>query len=383
MAGGYGVERFGQAYYGTEGLDLAGESLIISQALRDVLSGDDPRAVECYVDVTVGGVAVPKIESIDIERGLDGRIGLARVYVLCSADAIPSGIATNATVTITAGIRFAGADASAQIFSGRVDEWTPPDLGDIRGTLIAYDAAKILDEASVSGTASGDYAAWVELQASALSMDAGFSVVMKGSAVELGRSYISGFRRLGGPYPLLAFSTLLEAVNVLPSITEKRFCCVNGAGDLVVVDPAYVDTEGAQFDFSKVISSREVTRASERYNRVKYSNFVGYAAGVLNTLYEGTYNDTSDQAIYGVMELSGGVLNNLPISDAEMQLYAASVASVSQRRKWEIVTRFNPFVDIGSRHVFPAGNAQVGSIAHSLRSTGLWTTKMEVWGDAA
>jgi hypothetical protein len=389
---GYGAEHYGQAYYGVDGIDLPVSTLVLSQAFQDILTGADPKPIECYADVTVGGVAIPKVEGITIERALGDRMGTARVTVLCTASTAPTSIIENAEIVITAGLKYGIGSAGIQVFRGRVDSWKPPDEGEIRGQLFAYDGAKRLEDASVSGAMTGDVATWLADQCAALSMGTGFAVVTKGTAVNIATSYsLAGFR------------SVLDAAQVLVSAWERRYVFFNGAGELVIFDPQYIAYDAPQFEFSRAISFRELTDTSKRFNRVAYSNYIGYAHDFVtytltvtesgaNTItasnvstvpiISGTYNDAADQATYGVLELSGGVQNNIPTTDALLLAYATSVSRESKRSRYQFTTRFNPFLELGTMHSFAVANYFTGRLRHSLTSSGLWTTDAELWGAA-
>lgn len=389
---GLGRDRFGQAYFGTDGIDLPVSSLVLSQSLYDILTGLDPKAIETYCAVTVGGVAVPYVESITIERGLAERLGTARITVLCTSAEVPSGIAENAEVIITAGVKFGAGSAGAQVFIGRVDNWTAPDPGKIRGTLTAYDDAKRLEDASVSGSAGGDLATWIESRAVPLAMTSGFQVVNRGLPVIVRAGYsVTGFR------------SVLEAADTMVSAYDRRYLFLSGQGDMVLFDPDHADTSAAAFDYSRVISFREKADTTKRYNRVAYSNYIGYAhdfvtysltqtpegQGTITAstvgsapIISGTYNDLADQAIYGVLALSGGVQNNLCVDSVELLAFAESVASESQRARRNLTARFNPFLELGSRLEVGGESGFVGKLRHEIRAGSLWLTDMDFWGAA-
>jgi hypothetical protein len=389
MAGFGTTDRYGQAYYGVEGVDLPVSSLVLSSALYEILAGNDPAAMECYVDVTVGAVALPYVEAVTIERGLGDRLGQARITVLCDADDVPSGIVENAEVLISAGVRFGSGEAAAQIFAGRVDNWTAPDKGKIRGTLTAYDDAKRLEDASVSGQAGGDLAAWIEGKAAPLSMVGGFQVINQGAPVVIPASYsVTGFR------------SVLEAATKMVSAYDQRYVFFSGQGDMVLFDPEYAEGSSSQFSMDRVISFRAKTNTDKRYNRIPYSNYVGYAhdfvtysltlnpegqnnitASTVSSvpIISGTYNDTADQAIYGILNLSGGVQNNICASNAELLAFAESVGKESKRQRYQLSTRFNPFLEIGSRNTVQSLPGFIGRLRHEIRAGSLWRTDMEFW----
>lgn len=387
---GRNSDRYGQAFYGLDGAELSVTSLVLSEALYAILAGTDPKAIECFVDVTVGGVAVPYLESITIERGLSDQMGTCRLTVLCTSDAVPAGIAENAAVIVTAGVKFGTGTASQQVFAGRVDNWTPPDRGKIRGTLTAYDDAKRMDDDTVSGTMSGDLATWLGTETSTLSMGSTFSIVQKGAAVTIPTTYsLTGFR------------SLLDAAKAMVSALDMRYLFFSGAGDLVLFDPDYADdTADPQFTFDRVISFREMANTSQRFNRIGYSNYIGYAhdfvtftltvnpggansiqASEISTvaIISGTYNDAEDQAIYGILDLPGGVQNNICATDGELSAYAASVAAESQRSKFSLSVRFNPFLELGQKHLYGTTNGFVGRLRHNLTAGQLWTSDVEFW----
>jgi hypothetical protein len=286
-------------------------------------------------------------------------------------------------------VRFGSGEASAQIFAGRVDNWTAPDKGKIRGTLTAYDDAKRLDDEGVSGTAGGDLAAWIEDQASDLSMVSSFQVISLGLPVTIPAGHtVTGFR------------SVLEAAQNMVSAYDQRYLFFSGLGDMVLFDPDYASGTTSQFSMDKVISFRAKNNTDKRYNQIAYSNYVGYAYDFVTyaltvnpegddtftassvsatPIISGTYNDAADQAIYGVLPLFGGVQNNICASDAELLAFATSVATESQRQRYQLSTRFNPFIEIGSRNTVQSIDGFVARLRHEIRAGSLWTTQMEFW----
>ncbi len=106
----------------------------------------------------------------------------------------------------------------------------------------------------------------------------------------------------------------------------------------------------------------------------------GNAPGIVQI--SGTYDDLADQAIYGVLELSGGVQNNICTSDAELLAYATSVATESQRDKRFAQVRFNPFLELGDVVTYQTGTYFVARLQHNMNPDELWTTTVELWGVA-
>jgi hypothetical protein len=337
----------------------------------------------------VGGVLITKIGSGRIERSLGADMGKAEMTILCSADDLPASIVENAEVIVTAGVRFGSGSVTQQVFRGNVDSWVPPNAGEINGQLIAFDGAKRLQDADVSGNITGDVANWIADRASTLDMGTGFAVIEKGSPVAIPQAYsLSGFR------------SVLDASKTLVSAFTQKYVFFSGAGEMIIFDPAKSILETPLVDFSRAISFRPITDTSKRYNRIRYTNYVGYAHDFVtyeltqtNTgansihassvssvpILEGVYDDTIDQGTYGILELSGGVQNNICLTDAQLLAFATSVSTESKRARKAFTARFNPILELASSLTFRGVQYFVASLAHNFNATSLWTTDMEIW----
>lgn len=386
----YGRDRYGQAYYGVDGIDLAISTVVIGDDLQSILNGADPKPIECAANVTIGGAAMPYIKDITIERGLAQRLGFANITILCDPDDLPAEIVENAEVVITTTITFASGTLTEQIFRGRVDSWTAPNKGEIEGRVEAFDGAKRLDDASISGSMTGDVANWLRDRCASLSMGDGFAVIERGEPVLLPTAHnLTGYRNV------------LDAAVALVSAFDKRYVFFNGYGEMVLLDPDAAATEPPIITFNRAIAFRRIFDASKRYNRIAYSNYVGYAFDFVTytlsvtpegtntitaanvedrTILSGTYNDAADQALYGVLELSGGVQNNICSTDEQLSTYAESVATESQRDRYSFTNRFNPLLEIGTTHTFNSNTYFIGRMRHNISTAALWTTDLEFWG---
>jgi len=390
--GSYGRDRYGQAYYGVNGVDLAVSTFVISDALQAILNGDDPSPIECAASVTIGGAAIPFIKNIKIERGLAERMGRADITILCDPTDLPATIAENAEVVISTEITFSGGSLSEQIFRGRVDKWTAPNRGEIEGRLECYDGAKRLDDVDIRGSMTGDVANWITDRAALLDMGTGFAVIERGDPVEI-----------PAPHNLTGYRSLMQAAVALVSAFNQRYIFFTGAGEMVLFDPSTAAAEAPQVTFARAISFREKLDTSKRFNRVRYSNYVGYAHDFVtyqltvtpegaNTItasnvsttpiLSGIYDDLADQAIFGVLDLSGGVQNNICTTVEQLEAYAESVANESQRKRYSFGNRFNPLLEIGTTHAFQGDAYFIARIRHNISTTALWTTDLEFWGVA-
>lgn len=390
--GGYGKDRYGQAYYGVEGYDLAMSTLVISAELQAILSGADAKPIECAADVTIGGVAVPYIKDIKIERALSDRMGKAQLTILCDADNLPANIIQNAEVIISSKITFGSGTFTRQIFAGRVDTFTAPNKGQIEGQIACFDGAKRLDDADVSGSMIGDVANWLRDRCSTLDMGTGFAIIEEGEPIEI-----------VSPHNLVGYRNVIDAAIALASAYNQRYVFFTGAGEMVIFDPTSAASTTPQITFARAIAFREMLDTSKRFNRISFSNYVGYAHDFVtyaltvtpegvntitasnvgtNTIISGVYEDLADQAIYGVLDLSGGVQNNICSTEAQLDAYAESVSVESKRRRFSFSNRFNSLLELGTTHTFNGASYFIGRIRHNISTQSLWTTDVEFWSVA-
>jgi hypothetical protein len=194
---------------------------------------------------------------------------------------------------------------------------------------------------------------------------------------------------------------VLDAAVALVSAFDRRYVFFNGYGEMVLLDPDAAATEPPIITFNRAIAFRRIFDASKRFNRIAYSNYVGYAYDFVTyaltvtpegtntitaanvedkSILSGVYEDAADQAIYGVLDLSGGVQNNICSTAEQLEAYAKSVATESQRERYGFTNRFNPLLEIGTTHTFNGATYFIGRMRHNISAGALWTTSLEFWG---
>lgn len=387
MAYGFGVDRYGQSYYGVQGGSIQCSALVLSRELYDILAGNTPTPISCFADVTVGGTPVTNIEEIIVERAIWNKFGTVHIG-FHTANAAALSLPQNADLVVSAGVKFGSIVASQNIFVGGLDAFLAPSLGESRATLDGYDNSKRIQNADSGNAMQGDVATWLAGIASSLSMGANFRVIQRAAPVNILRLY-----------SLVGFRDGLSAANALVSAYRQNYLFSTGLNELVILDPTTLAGATPLFALSKVTKAAALADSVSRYNQIPYSNYTGYARDFVtyqltinpngsstvtsatvgsSPIVSGTYNDAADQAIYGIMK-SPEMQNGICQTDAELAAWAATVADESQREKADFETSFNPFVDLGSVIQYESELYFVARVRHFATASAFWTTRLELW----
>ncbi len=385
MSTGWGIDRYGRAYFGTNGLQIPVSTLILSDELYDALAGNTQEPFEYFADVQVGGVALPHVESISIDRAIDRKSGLCTI-IFHTASAVVQGVSANAEVSVSAGLRQNGAVAWQTVFRGRLDQYVAPDLGKTEARIEAFDIGRILDTEAPGSKITGDVAAWLQAKVEALGI-LGLQVVTRGSSPILDREL-----------SLNAYRTILDAARIMASGDIWRYVFAVGNGSIIVLDPASLATQSPLFTLTRALKAQPVTDASTRYNKVPYSNYVGYAAdqvaylvtvnpdgsSTIQTsgsssapLISGIYEDVADQAVYGVLE-SNSLLSPVPTSKEAFEGLAASFVTESRRSRIDFETAFNPFFDLGDVCEYDNNRYFAARVRHTIKAGRFWGSAWEL-----
>ncbi len=190
-----------------------------------------------------------------------------------------------------------------------------------------------------------------------------------------------------------------SAAQMLATGDKWRYVFQRGSGEFVVLDPSALATAPPLFVLAKAMDYSEIIDTMNRYNRVPYSNYTGYAQDVVGyaitvntdgsstvsatslgtaSLVAGTYNDTADQTTYGILEAP--ILQNpIPTTAGEFDILAASFAAETQRRKFKFKVPHNPYFDLGNVCQYQSANYFCASIRHDISAGGFWTSEQELW----
>lgn len=385
MGIGWGIDRYGQSYFGIEGFQIPASSLLLSDELYDVLVGNSPEPLDYFADVTVGGISVPHVESIDISRSIDQKAGTCGI-TFHTASATVAGVVANAEVIVNAGVRRGGATAFQTIFRGRLDQYTAPDLGQTAARIEAFDYGWVLDHTAPGSKITGNVAAWLQGKVDALGVS-GLQVITRGSVPVLSREL-----------SLNAYQTILDAAQVMSAGDTWRYVFAIGNGSIVILDPASLASQTPLFTLTRAIKAQPVTDTSMRFNQVPYSNYVGYAADAVAylvtvnsdgsstiqtsgsssaPLVSGTYNDAADQASVGVLP-SSSLLSPVPTTIEAFEILAASFSAESMRGRVDFETALNPFFDLGDVCEYDDERYFAASVKHSLRAGSFFTSAWQL-----
>lgn len=362
---GYCSDRYGQAYFGAEGFNLQIQTLVLADDLMAALTGSTLTPVTPFADVTVGGVALANVESIEIERSIWQKIGTCKIH-FHTATSIAT-LIPNAAIIVTAGIRTGTSTVSQKLFVGRLDKYQAPGLGESLGVIDGYDNARLLQDQFLQCSMSGDVATWIASVLDGVSMGDDFQILSKCDPINMVWYVI-----IPGTLDAMVLSdTLINAFTT-------HYLFLTGMNELTILDPAWIAADDALFAYSKVLKDEPVLESTGRFNQVPYSFLDDYLVTYAGHPDSGTYNDTTDQATYGVMP-HPGVQNGFCTTSAQFVTMATSIATESQRARKKLQVPFNPMIDLG--HVLSYGGTKyfVAKILHLIDATRFWQTDLEVW----
>lgn len=388
--GGWNNERFEHLYFDCDALFIPCSTLILDQSLYDVLAGNTPGIVEYFADVTFGPSSTPLlyIDEIYTERTFENLKGNMHLGFHTATSPI-AGLIANAEIKVVAGIRFNGKTATQQRFVGKIEEVVYPSEGQTRGTIDAFDDGQILADSSCnSGTLIGDVVSWIQTRASQLSMSTNFQVVPRTPGITLVNSHF------------LSYSSFSDAIKTVSDAFQKHYVFFTGLNELVILDPSILSAVTPLFTLASagIQTLKEIDSASDRFNRIPYSNYSGYSKnfvtyqvsvqpdgtssinGVTITgtgFLSGVYNDTADQATFGILS-NDGTQNNICATDAELQTFCATVAEESQRARLEVEIAYNPFVDLGNVIQYDSENWVISRIRDRIQAGQIWKTLLEL-----
>lgn len=387
----------GLSWFDTEFVYLPCSATIISETLLDMLCGNTGGSVEYFADVRFGDslTALPRIDSISIEREMGQIMGTCHVGVI--SDDLPlAGLDQGALVTVDLGVKFAGTTASQKAFHGRIKKMVnPSDGASIRGYFDAFDGGRELvdagpgvgDNTGANATnlppqITGDIFPWLQRRVAELPL-AGIMVRQRTAGV----SVPSG--------TLLAYPSLRDAVHAMVNAYTHHYCYFTGANELVVLDAEVLSAETVLFSLGQkgILKKQKIDSLLDRFNRAPYQKVGTTAAASVYWVDEagvmhqtaasetdtvtGTYNDTTDQASFPVLA-SDTLRNDILTTAAQFDTLAASVCDESQRDRYDLTIRFNPFIDLGDVITMDSSRWFIYRLRHNIEPGKQWETKVEV-----
>lgn len=383
----YSLSRYGQSYYGIDGGQILLSSLLLDSAVYDALVGNTVEPLEYFADVYVGGVQIANVERIVITRSIYKESGNADISFHHLPGTTPAGISAGAEVQVFSGIKRSGVAASQSVFLGKLDVYEAPTPGTTRARISAYDYGNRLSKAEAWSSMSGYLSAWLSARVSELGASSLF-VTDIGTPANIGRSInLNGYRGV------------MAAAIMLATGDKWRYIAQRGSGEIIILDPTALASADPLFTLAKALDYSEIVDTTNRFNRVPYSNYTGYAQDVVGyaitinadgsstvsttslgtgTPISGTYDDAADQATYGVME-STILQNPIPTTTELFETLAASYAAESQRRKWAFRVPHNPYFDLGNVCSYDGSSHFAASIRHEMSAGAFWTSDWELW----
>lgn len=387
----------GLSWYDTETAYIPCSATIINATLLNMLCGNTGGAVEYFADVKYGDslTALPLIDSISIEREM-GQI-MGTLHCGCLSDSFPiSGLNQGALVTVDLGVRFGGVTAAQKAFHGRIKKMTnPSDGASIRGYFDAFDGGRELvdagpgvgDNTGANATnlppqITGDVLAWLQRRV--------LELPLEGIIV---RSRTSGITAPAGT--LLAYPSLRDAAKAMVNAYTHHYSYFTGSNELVILDADTLSSETVLFALGQkgILKKQKIDSLLDRYNRVPYQKVGTTSAasvywvdddGVMHQdaasetdTVTGTYNDATDQASYPILT-SDTLRNDILTTTAEFDTLAASVCVESQRERYDLQIRFNPFIDLGDVITMDSSRWFVYRLRHDIEPGRQWQTRIEV-----
>jgi len=391
------ISRLDRSYLDVEEVLLPCSTMILSQEIYDLLAGNIAGTVEYFADVRFGAslTQLDYVDMVSIEREMGQIAGILHIGFMTEATPV-SGLSEGKIITAEAGMRFNGKTASQKVFHGKIKKITYPSAGDsIRAYLDAYDAGKdMIDESPGLGdndganavdlppAISGSVFDWLRNRLLSLGVS-GVLLVPKGDDITVPAD------------TLIAYTSLHEALKATTNAYNYRYAYLTGANELVILDPTTLSSISPLFSLASqgITKQQRIDSLIDRVNRVPYqkagntadaSIYYVDSSGVLRqtaaaavTAITGTYNDATDQASYPVLT-SDTLRNDIVTTAAQFETLAASFADETQRERYNIEIRFNPFLDLG--HVIQIGTDKffVYRIRHEIQVGKPWETKVEV-----
>lgn len=383
----YGISRYGQSYYGIDGGQITLSSLLLDAGLYDALVGNTVEPLEYFADVYVGGVQLANISTITIDRMIWRESGRCEISFHHAPGTTPAGIAANAEVQVYAGLKRLGVPASQSVFLGRLDVYEAPTPGTTLARITAFDYGNKLSKADAGASMSGYLSSWMAARVADLGAS-GLFVSDVGAPANIARSInLNGYRGV------------MSAAQMLATGDKWRYVFQRGSGEIVILDPTALSSEDPLFELARAFDYSEIVDTQSRFNRVPYSNYTGYAQDVVGYAItinsdgsstvsttslgdidpvNGTYNDTTDQSSYGVLEAP--ILQNpIPTTAGEFETLAASYADETQRRKWRFRVPHNPFFDLGNVCEYESEKYFAASVRHEISASDFWKSEWELW----
>lgn len=383
----YGISRYGQSYYGVDGFGITLSALLLDAGLYNALVGNVVEPLEYFADVYVGGVQIANGSNITITRQVWSESGQCEISFHHVPGSTPTGIAPNAEVQVYSGLKRLGVPAFQSVFLGRMDIYEAPTPGTTLARVTAFDYGAKLSKAEAGASMVGYLSTWLSARVAEIGAT-GLYVSEIGTAANITRSInLNGYRGA------------MAAARMLATGDKWRYVFQRGLGELVVLDPTALSTVTPLFILAKALDYSEIVDTQNRFNRVPYSNYTGYAQDIVGyaitvnpdgsstvsatslgggALVSGTYNDTADQTTYGIA--SAPILQNpIPTTTGEFDALAASYATESQRRKWRFKVPHNPFFDLGNVCQYGTEKYFAASIRHEISAGSFPISEWELW----
>ena len=393
----YEISRFDRAYFDTDAAVLPCQTMAIGDEIYDILAGNTPGTVEYFADVayTDSDTALPYVDMISIERSMEQIAGTLHVGFMASSFPV-SGLVQGVKITVQAGIRYGGKTAYMKVFHGRTQKVTNPSDGEsIRGYLDAYDAGKDLQDEEV-GTGqntgpdainlppaiSGDIFVWFADRLSTL-QTADVELYLRTDATSVPDD------------TLVAYQSVAEAFKALANAYHFRYLFMTGDNRLCVLDPDFLSAADPLFTLAQggIARKQKIDSLIDRINRVPYAKAGSTADSSIYWVDEfgvmrqtaaeevdaitGTYNDTTDQASYPILE--GDTLrNDIVTTAAELETLAEEYADETQRDRYDLVIRFNPFIELGDVIKIGTDKYFIYRLRHDIAAGQAWQTKIEL-----